>query len=704
MGQVTVLWEDFDALSRSGSGENTAQIAARLEDGGTTLTLGNNAWVEGEYEHEDTNSARYYYLLEVLGEATVTLTPDLEVTLDIGGTTYTAYEVGPITQWPAPSFDISGADFSTPKTITIRVTNSDPTGGDKIIIDWLTMRLTYNTQPPAPTLNSPANAANVTTLTPTFSATRALDGDSGSDLSVNAYQLEVRRNSNNALMWSTGWTTTGLSGTSFSAGYAGSALSDNVTYKWRARFRDASGQPNNEGQWSAYRTFTTRINDAPTASQVSPAASASVGTLTPDLVIGFSDPDSGDVFTAYQIQVRKVSDQTSFWDPGQVATTSGEQTAGQATVTYAGTTLVHATAYEWRVRVQDAGGLWSDYTSWRSFTPNLTPNPPTLTSPSGLTDTLTPTIAGTYNQGDGGTETDFQYEIRQGLTTIYSSGDVTADISTGQAYGTDNSGDTPSSPPALAWGTDYQIRLRSKDNAAAYSDWTDWADFNTNAAPTTPSGITPANGAIVADTTPTVTWVHNDPDDDAQTQADIELYDVTDEAFVTGYNPKTLTQATLTHDITETLTDTHQYQLRVRTKGLAGPGFGPWSSAILFTVANVPVFTLTEPDPDDVTATSALTVTWTFSGGSGTQASYRVRIYEDDQATLVYDSGVQAGTDLTWAVPAGSIQNGETYYAEVSGADSLDQDGSTGKVRFSASFSLPASVTGLVATVVGDQS
>lgn len=499
--------------------------------------------------------------------------------------------------------------------------------------------------------------------------------------------------------------TSGITGANFSRVYGGTALVNGETYKWRAQTKEAAGF----GAWSSYRTFTVSINTAPTAVLVSPVAGAQVGDTTPDLTLNFSDPDSGTngQFASYQIQVRRVSDQASMWnmDP-PVFTDAGQQSARQAVVTYAGTALVSGTAYEWRARVTDGAGAISAYTGWEQFTPVTAPNPPTLTSPSGLTNTLTPTVQGSYNQGTGGAESAFQYEVRQNGVTIYQSGDVATAIATGQAYGTNNPSDTPAAPPALAWGPSYEIRARSKDAAAAYSSWTSWLAFHTNAAPTTPTNLSP-NGGITGDTTPALSWTHNDPDSDAQTAADIELRKVSDDSVVTGYGPKTLSQATTTHDVTETLTasPSTEYKFRIRTKGLAGPGYGPYSDWVTFTVASAPTLTVTEPDPDEVFTGPSFTVTWNaITGGSGVQQDYRVRVYQSDQVTVLYDSTVLAGTDTSHLIPATSgIRNGETYYVRITVRDTLNQTADSGFIRVSASFTPPAAITGHALTFIGDQ-
>jgi hypothetical protein len=554
------------------------------------------------------------------------------------------------------------------------------------------------------TLTSPSGS--VATLFPTFQGQLTLDGAPGTGQFF-SLRVDIRRQSDDAQVSEINtapeeWPSPFSAGPLTYSVSSATPLPNDIPLKATVTF--SSGTLGSAG--STPITFTPSVNTVPTASLASPVAGAIVGTLTPTLTLNFTDPDSGTkgTFSGYQIQVRRVSDSVSFWDSGQLATTAGEKSARQVAKVYAGTTLVNGTAYQWRARVQDGAGAWSNYTSYANFTPNTVPDAPTGIAPSGLINTLTPTISGTYQQGSGGTEDFFQYEIRQNAVTIYSSGDVAADIATGQAYGTDNSGDTPSSPPALAWGTSYQVRARSKDNVGVYGAWSAWVDFHTNSAPTTPTNLSPNNGAVTGDTTPTLSWTHNDPDGDAQTAVEIELYDLTADAFVSGYDPKALSQATTTHDVATTLDQPHDFHWRIRTKGLAAAGFGPWSDWATFTDATGPSLTVDEPDPGDVITNSAFNVAWTFSGGSGTQASFRVKVYASDQTTLLYDSGTQAGTDDNWDVPAGKVHNGESDYVQVTVTDSLAQSAVSSLVPFSVAFTGPDAITGLTLTVLGDQS
>lgn len=530
------------------------------------------------------------------------------------------------------------------------------------------------------------------TLTPNIVGyTSDPDGDEHFSL-----DFEVRRVSNNALMWSFNEPLSPFeggraNGSQFSKAYGGSALTDGVAYKVRVRSTDSDSMV---GDWSAFVEWTPTVNDAPTASQISPSAGATLGTLTPTLSVGFTDPDAEDQVYHYEIEVRRVSDSVSFLDTGQVATSAGEKTAARVDLVYNGTTLVNGTSYEWRARVWDSQGAVSAFTSWRAFTIAAVPQAPTVVSPSGSIDDDTPSITGVYNQGSGGTETHFQYRIYQSGVAIYTSGDETPDIATGVTYG---------GSPALSFGTEYQIDMRSKDNGGNYSDWSAKTTFTLNGVPSTPTNLSP-DDAVLGDTTPGLAWTHNPGiGDDAQTEAKVYLK-VQGGAYVTGYDPKTLSQAGGTHTVTETLTaGPTVYEWWVTTKA-NNAGHSGESDHALFTVATVPVIVVDEPDPSDVIAAPSLLVEWTFSGGSGTQQDYRVRIYAADQTTLLIDSGVVPSTDEEYQVAGtGTLRNDTTYYLRVTVNDDLAQEADSGFIAFSTSWTAPAAPTGLSASAIGDQ-
>lgn len=561
----------------------------------------------------------------------------------------------------------------------------DGTQGVTRRVTTLWADVTYEVPPNAPSLSSPSGT--VWTLSPAFTGTYSHpDGEP-----ITAVQLEVRRVSDNALIWNP-TITSGLSGTTWSVAYGGPALSSGVQYQWRARVRDG-GSIQQWSPWSSWLSFTPQANTPPSVSQQAPANGSAPGTLTPQFSWTYSDAN-GHAQAAYQLQVQRVSDSASMWDTGVVAT-------GASSVTYGGTGLQAGVQYRWRVRVYD-GYDWSAYTGWWTFTPAVAPNPPTLTSPSGLVDTLTPQVQGTYNQGAGSAQQGYQYQVRSNGVTLYDSGQVNGAIGTGQAYGTNNPSDTPAAPPALQWGTAYEIRARSIDTNNQWSSWSAWVSFQTQAAPLAPANLSPADGAVVNAAQPTLSWTHVDPDGDAQQQATVELQRVSDGAAVTGY-PVTLTQAGGSHQVTATLTASPptQYRWRVRTRATPGAGFGPFSPWQQFTVATTPAVSLSNP-PNNGTVTSPnLTVQWAMTGGSGTQASWRVVIREAGQA--IYDSGVQSGAAGSCTLPGSLLRNGKTYTVEVTVTDTLGQQASSGQRTFTTAWTPPPAISGVTAVPVASQ-
>lgn len=437
----------------------------------------------------------------------------------------------------------------------------------------------------------------------------------------------------------------------------------------------------------------------PIATPTSPANGAQISTLTPSLAFNFTDPDP-DIygeFGAYQVQVQRVSDSVSFWDTGTKPATSAQSSANAATITYAGTALSWNVAYRWRVRVQNEAGTWSNYSAWNTFTPSNGPSAPTGIHPAGLTQSLTPTVSGTYVQGSGATESAFEYVVYSGGILIFDSGWVTGTLATGQAYAGTGSA-------ALQWATAYTLQVRSKDSAGGIGPYCTPVAFNTDGPPNAPTNITPSGGAVVNTSTPTLGWQHNDPYGDAQTEADILLYDLTASAWVTGYGPtpKVVTQSTQSHTVTTALTLNHQYQLQVRTVGLTAAGAGPYSAATTFTYAAAPNVTMTSPTSGSTITAPSFPVTWTFSGGSGTQQDYRVQVFAADGITSVYDSGVVAGTALTATVPAGTVFNGNNYTVHLTVRDTLSQSAILSPVPVTVAFTPPNTLV-VTATAIGGQ-
>lgn len=559
---------------------------------------------------------------------------------------------------------------------------STPTGEQRLI-DHVYFVVEYEVPPNAPTLTSPAGT--VWTLSPTFQGTYSQpDG-----VPIAGVQVEVQTSGGSAV-WST-TVTSGLSGSSWAVPYGGPALTSGTQYRWRARTA-CQGAGLIWGPWSGWQTFTPVQNAPPSATPTSPTGGAAVGTLTPTLQWSYSDPN-GHAQAAYQVQVRRQSDGATMWDTGTVA-------SGAQSVVYGGTGLQNGTVYEWRVRVYD-GWDWSSFSAWAAFQPLIAPDPPTLTSPSGVIDTLQPLIAGTYNRATGGPEGGWQYQLRSNGVTIYDSGAITGAIASGQTYGTDNPSDTPSTPPALQWGTDYEVRARSRDTSGAWSAWSAWVPFRTQSAPLTPTGLQPPDGAWTTDTTPVLQWTHVDPDGDPQTAAEIAIEEDATGQAVTGY-PRQVTGAAGSHEVVTALTATPptRYRWRVRTLATPGVGWGAWSSwRILWVTTELTVAIASPPDGSTVTAPGPV-VQWAIAGGSGQQATWRVRVYEGGQ--LIHDSGAQSGAATTYALPTTLLRTGHDYVVRVEVTDTAGYAASA-ESAISCAWTPPPTIAGLKAVPVGSQ-
>lgn len=146
-------------------------------------------------------------------------------------------------------------------------------------------------------------------------------------------------------------------------------------------------------------SVTYNSNTAPNApTNLSPTG----GTVTTSKSLSgtFSDPDTGDEMSAYQVQISTGSAFSSIlYDSGEVADT-GTSFAHTHTAS-----LTYGTTYYWRARTKDAAGVWGPYSAGTdTFSPNTKPNTPSNLTPSGgsIVSSLTPTFSGSSSDPDSG--------------------------------------------------------------------------------------------------------------------------------------------------------------------------------------------------------------------------------------------------------------------------------------------------------------
>ena len=236
------------------------------------------------------------------------------------------------------------------------------------------------TQPVTPVNSSPANGASGVYLQPVLTASAFSDPTA----TQTASEWVVTQVSNSTVVWDSGTDTTATDSATVLSG----KLTYNTAYSWKVRYE------NNSGIWSAYSTattFTTTTNLQPnTPTNTTPANGATLVPLAATLTASaFSDQDE-DTQAASQWVVTTVSTDTVAWN-------SGTDTSDTSSTTVPLGKLDYSTEYSWKVRYEDSGGLWSNYSSPTTFyTVNLPPPVPTNVAPvaGALFVSTTPTLQG----------------------------------------------------------------------------------------------------------------------------------------------------------------------------------------------------------------------------------------------------------------------------------------------------------------------
>lgn len=117
----------------------------------------------------------------------------------------------------------------------------------------------------------------------------------------------------------------------------------------------------------------------PVATLIAPIGSVADG---PTFNVGFADSDPDQTISAYELEVRRNSDQVSTWKPGKIVATDLERLAKMGSLVAPLTKWAVGTQQEWRARVWDTESTpsVSDWTAWSSdFT--VTGGVPTITVP-----------------------------------------------------------------------------------------------------------------------------------------------------------------------------------------------------------------------------------------------------------------------------------------------------------------------------------
>lgn len=516
---------------------------------------------------------------------------------------------------------------------------------------YISVTYSTNTAPNAPTSLSPTGGAVQNTLTPTFSGTFS-DPDAGD--TMYGYQIQVSTDSTFASVTHWDSTTATTAATSFSKTYAGTTLSEGVTYYWRARTKDAAGA---WGSWSTAQQFA--VNSVPNAPSIAlqESPTTDVTTLTPHFLVTHSDPDSADTKAyAYHV-ILETSDGTAVWDSGDVALGTPATTV---TVTYPGApALSWGTAYRWRARTKDRNGAWGSYSTNATFTTRLTSVPTGLSPTGGATaSSTTPTLTGSRGSAnDSLTSAQIQVYDSTGTTLVWDSGTFTSGV-TSTAF-SKQVGST------LTAATTYTWRARVTASVGGTSNWSALQTFVTPAA-TTPSADSPVGNGV----TPVTNLVFTFSRATSFNRHELYLYsNAAGTVLVTSDLPSSYTATTSnTFTYTGTLSYGTTYYWKVRVSADGGTNWSAFTGLVGFTTDIAGIPTLTAP----VSNSWETTLTPTFTGNtynSEVISTFRIILYASDQTTQVWDSGNIAGSSSSFSKVyngATALTKGSLYYWKAS--------------------------------------
>lgn len=418
--------------------------------------------------------------------------------------------------------------------------------------------------------------------------------------------------------------------------------------------------------------------------------------------------DTGDRVNQYQIQLRQTGTTSLLWNTTYTAN-STERSSDNISRAYGGSTLTRGTTYEWRIRTSDEFGAWGDWSSWLEFTPANLGFVTLDSDPTGKIEDNTPDFKGRWTHQSASDMTTVQARLLSASGTVLQTGanynitDVASSASPGTLF-TIAWADTGFTD--LAWGTSYQYQIRGYDGTQ-WSDWSAARTFSTNAAPSVPSGLSPASGSIYS-SYPLLSFSMSDSDDTTATgltatiritQPDTGTVDVTP-----TYNSGTgkweyQTTGTQLDEFGTFSWRAIGYDGTLYSGEASSIGDGTWSSANTFVYADGPTVTIDEPDSSDTLTTASFDVEWTTTD----QQKYKVVVYEAGTSTVVYQSNsgnwtVSATGSHT--VPSGYVRNGETYDITVTVENSTPLEGTDTNTAILIDYTAPTAVANFQATAI----
>lgn len=422
--------------------------------------------------------------------------------------------------------------------------------------------------PSVPSLNTPANAADIETFTPLLTINNAADPND--DRLVYEFELYSDSGLSNLVALS-GAIEEGANITSWQLS---SMLQENVTYYWRSRAYDGMLY----GEWMSPASFRVNtVNDPPTAPAVSsPADFSSVDTATPVLTVhNATDPDSYNL--TYNFLIAEDFDLHNI-----VASEIGIFEGQGATSWQVPVSLQENSWYYWTAQADDwlIIGPWMETARFFVNTTNDAPSAPVIIAPSdGAEVPATDVVIKALNSTDPDS-TGITYVFEADTALTFDSPDKII------------SGLVPEGIGATSWlaaglrdNTWYYARAKAGDSLAE-SPWSTLIRFfvNTaNDAPTAPVLANPSIGSGVNIFYPVLS-VHNAADVDGdvltyefEVYGDASLTNLVSAASYIQESPM-ITPWTVSTSLTENMT----YYWRARARD--GELYSPWMSLASFMV------------------------------------------------------------------------------------------------------------------------
>lgn len=380
--------------------------------------------------------------------------------------------------------------------------------------------------PAAPAFVSPANLAVLNDPMPSLNWNAASNADS--------YMIQISTMKNFSSQLVSEHLLSGV------LTYTPTFLPDGVYY-WRVRGFNLN-TPSDPGPYSSIRTLTIDTNPPVVPTLLLPAPNASVAGAP---TFSWNKPAGA---TQFQLQINDGGE----FDSGVISTTSLKPAGSFSGLG----------SFTWRVRVRDAAGNWSDWSSPRGITITLPlPAAPTLGLPSNNFATNQADPVFTWTAVPYGSYYEIWIDSQANFAGTHESQNV-------------GSPGELSFQPTLAPGK-YYWRVRALNTNNQFGAWS--AAFAVTidlTPPAAPVIVKPAN-AFEFRTAPSFQWAPVSGAASYELQIDEIDEDFSDILYDTGWISKTLHSASLS--------SLGEYQWRLRARDLAG-NLSPWTDVRTFKI------------------------------------------------------------------------------------------------------------------------